>query len=63
MRDQVLADLRKELASASTVYLKEARAISKQRVDAAKKLERLVETVEQGVQELQANAATDPELA
>ena len=43
-RDQVLADLRKELASASAAYLKEARAISKQRFDAAKKLERLVET-------------------
>jgi DNA repair protein RecN (Recombination protein N) len=43
-RDQVLADLRTELASAATAYLKEARAISKQRFDAAKKLERLVET-------------------
>jgi DNA repair protein RecN (Recombination protein N) len=43
-RDQVLADLRKELASASSAYLKEARAVSKQRFDAAKKLERLVET-------------------
>jgi DNA repair protein RecN (Recombination protein N) len=43
-RDQVLADLRKELASASSAYLKEARAVSKLRFDAAKKLERLVET-------------------
>jgi DNA repair protein RecN (Recombination protein N) len=43
-RDQVLGDLRKDLASASIAYLKEARAISKQRFDAAKKLERLVET-------------------
>lgn len=43
-RDQVLAGFRRDLSSASAAYLKEARAISKQRFDAAKKLERLVET-------------------
>jgi DNA repair protein RecN (Recombination protein N) len=43
-RDQVLTDLRKELTAASNEYLREARAISKQRFDAAKKLEKLVET-------------------
>jgi DNA repair protein RecN (Recombination protein N) len=43
-RDQVLADLRKELATASSAFLREARSISKLRFDSAKKLERLVET-------------------
>ena len=43
-RDEVLSDLRKQLSSASAAYLREARAISKQRYDAAKRLEKQVES-------------------
>ncbi len=43
-RDQVLTDLRKELSSASSDYLKAARSSSQQRFDAARKLEKQVET-------------------
>jgi DNA repair protein RecN (Recombination protein N) len=43
-RDEALADLRKQLALAASEYLREARAISKQRYDAAKKLEKQVES-------------------
>jgi DNA repair protein RecN (Recombination protein N) len=43
-RDQVLTDLRKELTAAANEYLRDARVISKQRFEAAKKLEKLVET-------------------
>jgi DNA repair protein RecN (Recombination protein N) len=42
-RDEVLGQLRKELTQASQEYLKLARAASKQRFEAAKKLEKLVE--------------------
>lgn len=42
-RDQVLDQLRKELDAAARDYLKLARAISQQRSDAARKLQKLVE--------------------
>jgi DNA repair protein RecN (Recombination protein N) len=42
-RDEALAELRKQLASASKEYLNVARAASRRRCEAAKKLERLVE--------------------
>ncbi len=42
-RDQVLAGLRRELAEAARHYLAAARAISKKRYEAARKLEKLVE--------------------
>src|SRR6185503_18118475 len=42
-KDEVLRELSKELASAADAYLKLARALSKKRYDAAKKLEKLVE--------------------
>lgn len=43
-RDDVLRDLRAELAKAAEHYLDSARAISRQRYDAARKLEKLVES-------------------
>jgi len=42
-KDEVLRELNKELGAAADVYLKLARALSKKRYDAAKKLEKLVE--------------------
>jgi DNA repair protein RecN (Recombination protein N) len=42
-KDEVLAQLRQELAQAAEEYLKSARAISKRRYEAARKLEKLVE--------------------
>jgi DNA repair protein RecN (Recombination protein N) len=42
-KDQVLLDLRAMLAAAAEAYLKSARAISRKRSDAARKLEKLVE--------------------
>jgi DNA repair protein RecN (Recombination protein N) len=42
-KDEVLAKLRQELARAAQEYLATARAISKKRYDAARKLEKLVE--------------------
>ena len=43
-RDQVLAELRRELAEAARHYLTTARSISRKRYEAARKLEKLVET-------------------
>lgn len=43
-KDEILRDLRAELAKAATEYLRAARALSKQRQDAAHKLEKLVES-------------------
>jgi DNA repair protein RecN (Recombination protein N) len=43
-KDEVLRALRVELAKAGTEYLRAARALSKSRQDAARKLEKLVET-------------------
>jgi DNA repair protein RecN (Recombination protein N) len=43
-KDEVLRQLRAELASAATSYLREARALSQKRKDAARKLEKLVES-------------------
>ncbi len=42
-KDEVLAGLRRELAQAAGEYLRAARAISKKRYEAARKLEKLVE--------------------
>jgi DNA repair protein RecN (Recombination protein N) len=42
-QDEILRDLRAELAKAATEYLRAARALSKKRQDAARKLEKLVE--------------------
>lgn len=42
-KDEILRELRSELASAATEYLREARALSEKRQDAASKLEKLVE--------------------
>jgi DNA repair protein RecN (Recombination protein N) len=42
-KDEILRDLRAELAKAGTEYLRAARALSKKREDAARKLEKLVE--------------------
>ena len=42
-KDEILRDLRAELAKAATEYLRSARASSKKRQDAARKLEKLVE--------------------
>jgi len=42
-KDEVLAELRKELAAAGRHYLEAARGVSKKRYEAAKKLEKLVE--------------------
>jgi len=42
-KDEILRDLRSELAKAATEYLREARGLSKKRQDAARKLEKLVE--------------------
>jgi DNA repair protein RecN (Recombination protein N) len=42
-KDEILRDLSAELANAATVYLRESRALSKKRHDAARKLEKLVE--------------------
>ena len=42
-KDEILRDLRAELAKAATEYLRAARALSKKRQDAARKLEKLVE--------------------
>ena len=43
-RDEALAQLNKDLTTASAEYLAEARSLSRKRRDAAKKLEQLVET-------------------
>ena len=43
-KDQVLADLRASLAAAADSYLKSARAVSRKRSEAARKLEKSVET-------------------
>ena len=43
-KDEVLRTLRQELAAAAEQYLKAARALSRQRYDAARKLEKLVES-------------------
>ncbi len=43
-KDEVLKQLRSDLAQAAEQYLRAARAISKKRYEAAKKLEKLVET-------------------
>lgn len=43
-KDDILRDLRKQLAAAADAYLQLARAISKKRYEAAKKLEKLVES-------------------
>ena len=42
-KDEILQQLRREMASAARQYLQEARALSKTRADAAAKLEKLVE--------------------
>jgi DNA repair protein RecN (Recombination protein N) len=42
-KDEILAQLRRELAHAADEYLKSARGISKKRYEAARKLEKLVE--------------------
>ena len=42
-KDEILRDLRAELAKAGAQYLREARALSDRRQDAARKLEKLVE--------------------
>ena len=42
-KDEILRDLRAELAKAATEYLRAARGLSKKRQDAARKLEKLVE--------------------
>ncbi len=42
-KDEILRELRAELAKAATEYLRAARALSKTRMDAARKLEKLVE--------------------
>ena len=42
-KDEVLQQLRKELAAAAGEYLRDARALSQKRKDAARKLEKLVE--------------------
>jgi DNA repair protein RecN (Recombination protein N) len=42
-KDEVLRQLRKELGAAASEYLREARALSQKRKDAARKLEKLVE--------------------
>jgi DNA repair protein RecN (Recombination protein N) len=42
-KDEILRELRAELAKAATEYLRTARALSKKRQDAARKLEKLVE--------------------
>ena len=42
-KDEILRELRAELAKAGTDYLRSARALSKSRQDAARKLEKLVE--------------------
>jgi DNA repair protein RecN (Recombination protein N) len=42
-KDEILRELRAELAKAGTEYLRTARALSKKREDAARKLEKLVE--------------------
>ncbi|MGA8442167.1 MAG: DNA repair protein RecN [Candidatus Sulfotelmatobacter sp.] len=42
-KDEILRDLRAELAKAATEYLRSARTLSKTRQDAARKLEKLVE--------------------
>lgn len=42
-KDENLAELRRQLATRAKQYLEAARAVSKKRLDAAKKLERLVE--------------------
>jgi DNA repair protein RecN (Recombination protein N) len=42
-KDEILRDLRAELAKAGTEYLRGARALSKKRQDGARKLEKLVE--------------------
>ncbi len=42
-KDEILRELRAELAKAGTEYLRAARALSKKREDAARKLEKLVE--------------------
>ncbi len=43
-KDELLASLRKELAAAASEYLAEARSLSKRRDEAARKLEKTVET-------------------
>jgi DNA repair protein RecN (Recombination protein N) len=43
-KDEILRELRAELAQAGTQYLRTARALSKKREDAARKLEKLVES-------------------
>jgi DNA repair protein RecN (Recombination protein N) len=43
-KDEILRELRAELAKAGTEYLRAARVLSKKREDAARKLEKLVET-------------------
>jgi len=43
-KDEILRDLRAELAKAATEYFRAARVLSKQRQDAAHKLEKLVES-------------------
>ncbi len=43
-KDEILRQLRKELAQAEKAYLEAARELSKKRTDAARKLERLVES-------------------
>ncbi len=43
-KDEILRELRAELAKAGTEYLRAARALSKKREDAARKLEKLVES-------------------
>jgi DNA repair protein RecN (Recombination protein N) len=42
-KDDILRDLRKQLAAAAEAYLQVARSVSKRRYEAAKKLEKLVE--------------------
>jgi DNA repair protein RecN (Recombination protein N) len=43
-KDEILRELRAELANAGAEYLRAARALSKKREDAARKLEKMVET-------------------
>ena len=43
-KDEILRELRAELAKAATEYLRAARTLSKQRQDSARKLEKLVES-------------------
>jgi DNA repair protein RecN (Recombination protein N) len=59
-KDEILRQLRSELAQASTEYLRVARALSKRRAEAARRLEKLVETE---INDLAMNSAFRIEIA